>query len=110
MSGVSNLFYRVTKIQSIHSSTAATMSLSPQTVLVTLLETYDDTGDPLSTETLAEQCGHTPSDITPILRSLCQIEFVTEADGNYRPTVTAREFQQYNIELEDIVAVDIVDE
>lgn len=85
------------------------MSLSPHTVLVTIRDHYDATGDPLSVETISEQCGVPPAALTPVLDSLCQAEFIVTTGSGYRPTVTGREFLQLDIELDDVVAVDVVD-
>lgn len=85
------------------------MSLSPQTVLVTILDHYDATGDPLSVEALAEVCGVRQAELTPVLESLCQVEFIVATGSGYRPAVTGREFLQLDVELCDVVAVDAVD-
>jgi len=85
------------------------MSLSPHTVLVTLRDRYDATEEPVAAGTLAELCDQPPADVLPVLRSLCGTDFVVETDDGYRPTVTAREFLQLDVELEDVVAVDLVD-
>ncbi|RLM95279.1 hypothetical protein [Haloarcula sp. Atlit-7R] len=85
------------------------MSLSPHTVLVTLCDRYDATEEPVAPDTVADLCGESPADVIRVLRSLCGTEFVVETDDGYRPTITAREFLRLNVELEDVVAVDVVD-
>lgn len=85
------------------------MSPPPHSVLVTLCDRYDATGNPVTADALAERLGRPPADVTPVLRSLCGTDFVVETDDGYRPTVTAREFLRLDVELEDVVAVDVVD-
>lgn len=85
------------------------MSLSPHTVLVTLCDRYDATESPVTAETIADLCGESMTDVSPVLRSLCGTDFAVETDAGYRPTITAKEFLQLDVELGDVVAIDVVD-
>jgi predicted transcriptional regulator len=85
------------------------MSPLSHTVLVTLRDRYDATEEPVAADTVAELCGEAQADVIPVLRSLCGTDFVVKTDDGYRPTVTAREFLKLDVEVEDVVAVDVVD-
>jgi len=84
------------------------MSLSPHTVLVTLYDRYDATDTPVTAETIAQRCGESPADVVPVLHSLDRTDFIVETDTGYRPTITAREFLQLDVEFGDVVAIDVI--
>jgi len=86
------------------------MSLSAHTVLVTTCAVYDDEGDPPDARTVATAIGTPPATVCPVLQSLCQSEFLAETTDGYRPTVTARELLDRGIHLDDVAAVDVVEE
>jgi len=86
------------------------MSVSSHTVLVTTCELYDDEGDPPTARTVATAMGRPPGTVRPVLRSLCRTEFLAETAAGYRPTITARELLDRGIHLDDVAAVDVVED
>lgn len=86
------------------------MSLSQHTVLVTALDEYDAAGGPVSVESIAGAVSADPSRVRPVVAALSESEFLAETAEGYRPTVTARELLDLDIELDDVVAVDPVEE
>jgi len=85
------------------------MDVSPQAVLVAVCEEYDAAEEPVSPQQIATAVGTTPGQVRPILESLSRSEFLAQTDGGYRPTVTAREFLELDIELADVAIVEVVD-
>lgn len=86
------------------------MSVSPHAVLVTTCKLYDAEGEPPSAPAVAERLDATTGAVRRVLRSLCRAEFLAETGAGYRPTVTARELCERGIHLDDVAAVDVVEE
>lgn len=86
------------------------MSVSPHTVLVATRDSYDSEDGPPSARTIAETIDVDVGSVRPVLRSLCRVQLLAETATGYRPTVTGRELLERGIHLDDVAAVDIVDE
>jgi predicted transcriptional regulator len=86
------------------------MPVSEQSVLVAVVQRYDNTGEPLSTAAVAARTDGDDDAVAAALERLAASEFLVETATGYRPTVTAREFLALDIEVDDIVAVAVVEE
>jgi predicted transcriptional regulator len=86
------------------------MDVSPHTVLVAVCDEFDAVDEPVSTQQIAAAVGTTPGQIQPTLDSFCQAEFLAQKADRYRPTVTAREFLELDVELSDVAVVEIIEE
>jgi len=86
------------------------MDVSPHAVLVAVRDEYDTADEPVGPREIATAVGTTPRQIQPILDSFCQAEFLARTAEGYRPTVTAREFLELDVELTDVAVVEIVEE
>lgn len=86
------------------------MCVSEHSVLVTVVERYDDAGEPLSTATVAARTDGDHSAVVDVLDTLATTEFLVRTPSGYRPTVTAREFLALDVTLDDVVALDVVEE
>ena len=86
------------------------MSVSAHAALVTTCALYDDGSEPPSARAIAKAMDATTEAVRPVLQSLCQSEFLAATTAGYRPTVTARELLDRGIRLDDVAAVDVVEE
>jgi len=86
------------------------MDVSPHTVLVTVRDEYDAVDKPVGPQQIAAAIGTTSNDIRPTLESLYRSEFLAKTGDGYRPTVTAREFLELDVELSDVAVVEIIEE
>lgn len=86
------------------------MDVSPHTVLVAVRDEYDAVDEPIGPQQIATVVGTTPRQIRPILESLCRSEFLAQTGEDYRPTVTAREFLEIDVELSDVAVVEIIED
>jgi predicted transcriptional regulator len=86
------------------------MHVSPHTVLVAVLDEYDTVDEPVGPQQIATAVETTPRQVQQTLDSLCRAEFLTRTAKGYRPTVTAREFIELDIELSDVAVVEFIDE
>jgi len=86
------------------------MDVSPHTVLVTVRDEYDAVDEPVGPQQIATAVGTTSNQIRPILESFCRSEFLAKTADGYRPTVTAREFLELDVELSDVAVVEIIED
>jgi hypothetical protein len=86
------------------------MPVSEQSVLVTVVERYDDTGEPLSTAAVAARTGGDEDAVAAALDRLAASEFLVEMSAGFRPTVTARWFLALDIDMDEVVAMEVVEE
>ena len=86
------------------------MPVSEQSVLVAVVEQYDDTGEPPSSSAVAARTDGDDDAVAAALERLAASEFLVETATGFRPTVTAREFLALDIEVDDIVAVSVAEE
>lgn len=86
------------------------MDVSPHAMLVTVRDEYDAADEPVSPRQVATAVNTTSEQIRPVLDSLCRCDFLAHPGEGYRPTVTAREFLELDVELSDVAVVEIVDE
>ncbi|MGB9951030.1 hypothetical protein ACOZ4F_01300 (plasmid) [Haloarcula marismortui] len=86
------------------------MDVSPHTVLVTVRDEYDAVDEPVGPKQIATAVGTTSKQIRPILESFCRNEFLVKTADGYRPTVTAREFLELDVELSDVAVVEIIED
>ncbi|QGA84084.1 hypothetical protein [Halomicrobium sp. LC1Hm] len=85
------------------------MPQTPHEVLVATIEAYEAEHKPVCERTVARSLGATPVEVRKTLDRLHRVEFLVATDAGYRPTVTAREFLELDITLNDVTAVDLVD-
>lgn len=86
------------------------MSLSPHTVLVTVVDHYEESDAPVTARAVAESQAAPAAELSRSLDSLCEFELLESTEDGYRPTVTARELLALDIELDDALVVDVVEE
>lgn len=86
------------------------MEPSTHTVLVEVVDRYREAGEPIRARTVAESLGVRRSTVSEPLETLCEFELLRETDRGYRPTVTARELLALDIDLDETVALDLIDE
>lgn len=86
------------------------MDVSPHAVLVAVRDEFDAVDEPVSPQQIATAVGTTPRQIQPTLDSFCQAEFLGRTTDGYRPTVTAREFLELDVELSDVAVVELIDD
>jgi len=86
------------------------MSLSPHTVLVAVVDQHEDSEEPVPARAVAESQGVPEESVSQSLESLCEFELLEPTERGYRPTVTARELLALDIELDDVLALDLVEE
>jgi len=86
------------------------MSLSPHTVLVEVVDQYEQSEEPVTARTVAESQAVPEETLSNTLESLCEFELLELTEEGYRPTVTARELLALDIELDDVLVLDLVEE
>lgn len=86
------------------------MSVSAHAVLVAVVERYETTGEPLTPDAVAVRTDGDDTTVAERLERLADGPLLAETAAGYRPTVTAREFLTLDVELDDIVALDVVEE
>jgi len=86
------------------------MDASPHAVLVAICEKYDTVDEPVGPTQIATAVGTTPRQVRPILKSLRRTEFVAETAEGYRPTITAREFLELDIQLSEVAVVEVIED
>lgn len=84
------------------------MSVSAHAVLVAVVEQYD--GEPLTREAIARRTGADDAAVDECLATLVDTELLAATESGYRPTVTGREFLALDVDLQDIVALEVVEE
>jgi len=85
------------------------MEPSPHSILVTVCELYDSTEEPVSLQQVATAADTSVPHVRPALKGLYQTEFLIRSGDGYRPTVTAREFLELDVELADVAVLDFVE-
>lgn len=86
------------------------MEPSTHTVLVEVVDRYRESGEPVRARAVADSLGLTESAVSEPLDSLCEFELLQSVERGYRPTVTAREMLELDIDLDETVALDFVEE
>lgn len=74
-------------------------------ILARLVEWYDESEEPLSPDTLTEQLDGNHEAIADCLETFAANDFLAPVEGGYRPTVTARELLELDIDFEETVLV-----
>lgn len=74
-------------------------------LLARIVGRHDDTQQPVTAATLADVFDTEKPDIEERLASLAANELLTPAEDGYRPTVTARELLELDIDLEGNLVV-----
>lgn len=85
------------------------MSLSRQTVLTTLLARDRAAGEPTPPEDLAASFDAPTSRVRDTLETLREMELVEGTDDGYRPTQTAYDLDDLDVEFDDVLVLDIVE-
>ncbi|WP_018256129.1 hypothetical protein [Halomicrobium katesii] len=85
------------------------MPQTPHEVLVATIEAYEAEHEPVCERTVARSLEATPAEVQRTLERLDRVEFLAATGNGYRPTVTACEFLELDITLDDVAAVDLVD-
>lgn len=75
------------------------------TLLARIVERYDDDERPVTPATLSDVVDADESAIEVCLTELASHELLAPVDGGYRPTITARELLELDIDLEDALVV-----
>lgn len=83
---------------------------SPNNVLEAVCDAAESGATPLSVQDIATATDTTPRRLRPVLESLRRAEFLRRTDDGYRPTVTAREFLELDVELKDVAVLEFVDD
>lgn len=86
------------------------MTPSTHAVLVSLVERYDATGDPVTQKALAASLDRCESELSGTIERFCEVELAARERGGYRPTVTARELLDAGIDLDETVALEVREE
>lgn len=86
------------------------MSPPRHTVLVEVVDQYEESGEPVTAAAIAESRGVSRTTLSQSLDSLCDFELLEPTEQGYRPTVTARELLALDIELDDALVLDLVEE
>lgn len=79
------------------------MTPSPYRLLEYVVATYDDLDRPLTLADAATQFGVTREKADECFDRLVECELLAMADEGYRPTITARELLELNIDDEFVV-------
>ena len=79
------------------------MTPSPHRLLEYVVDTYDDLGRPLTPADVATQFGMTREKADECFDRLVECELLARADEGYRPTITARELLELDIDDEFVV-------
>ncbi|ELZ21114.1 hypothetical protein C475_19188 [Halosimplex carlsbadense 2-9-1] len=86
------------------------MSPSSHTVLVAVVDQYQNSDEPVTAHSIAESQGLSEEALTRPLESLCELELLESTEQGYRPTVTARELLALDIDPDDVLVLDLVEE
>jgi predicted transcriptional regulator len=86
------------------------MSLPTQRVLVEVVDRYRESSEPVSRQRISRSLDCPPSDVSPSLDRLADFELVEATAEGYRPTVTACELLELEVELDDVLVLDLVEE
>jgi predicted transcriptional regulator len=86
------------------------MSPSPHSVLVAVVDRYEEAGEPVTAAAVAESRNVSEEALSEPLESLCEFELLEPTERGYRPTVTARELLALDVELDDALVLDLVEE
>jgi DNA-binding IclR family transcriptional regulator len=79
------------------------MTPSPYRLLEFVVATYDDLDRPLTPADTATQFGMPRENAVECFGKLVECELLTKADDGYRPTITARELLELDIDDEFVV-------
>lgn len=79
------------------------------TLLVELTERYERTGDPVTAQELVDSLAASETAVDQALDSLCEFELLAATGNGYRPTVTARELLELDVEFDDVLILEFVD-
>lgn len=85
------------------------MEPTPLTLLSDLVEAYDERERPVSAAALATAHEAEPAAIVECLDRLATCELVDATPAGYRPTVTARELLELDLDAGEFVVVDCPD-
>lgn len=86
------------------------MTPSPYRLLEFVVGTYDDLDRPLTPADAATQFGMTREQADECFDRLVKCELLARMDDGYRPTITARELLELNIDDEFVVVDANLDE
>lgn len=86
------------------------MSPSTHTVLVEIVDTAQESGEPVTIRELADSLEVPESTVSDRIDSLREFELVARTQQGYRPTVTAHDLLQKDPDFEDLLVVDLVEE
>jgi len=86
------------------------MDPSPDSVLEAVCEAAESDGTPVSVQRISTAVDTTPNRVRPVLESLRRAEFLRRTADGYRPTVTAMEFLELNVELTDVAVLEFVED
>ncbi|WP_424019333.1 MarR family transcriptional regulator [Halorientalis pallida] len=86
------------------------MTPSPYRLLEFVAGTYDDLERPLTPADAATRFGMTREQADECFDRLVECELLTRVDDGYRPTITARELLELNIDDEFVVVDASLDE
>ena len=86
------------------------MTLPPHTVLVEVVDRYQESEEPVTAETVAESLNVPEERLSSSLESLREFELLVQTNDGYRPTVTAQELLALDVELDDVLVLDLVEE
>ncbi|MEF8851869.1 MAG: hypothetical protein V5A44_02320 [Haloarculaceae archaeon] len=86
------------------------MAPSTHTVLVEVVDRYRESGEPVRARAVAESLEVPESALSQPLDSLCEFELLRSTERGYRPTVTAHELLALDIDLDETLALDIVED
>lgn len=86
------------------------MSPSPDEVLVETVRRVEETGSPVTRRELAESLDASEPALREPVASLREYELLEATGRGYRPTVTAHELLELDVELDDVFVFELVDE
>jgi predicted transcriptional regulator len=86
------------------------MSPSPHTVLVSIVDRTEETGEPVTVRELATVVGASEAVLEGPIAALRECDLLETTAEGYRPTVTAHELLALDVDFEDVLVVDIVEE
>jgi predicted transcriptional regulator len=85
------------------------MCPSPYAVLDAVVTIYRERDEPVPPQAIAETLDVPADALDQPLESLRKFELIQPTGGGYRPTVTATELLELDIEFDDILILDLID-
>lgn len=82
------------------------MTVSKYAVLTAVVEAYGESGEPQRPAPIADSMGMSTETVEEVFGALCEYDLLRSVDGGVRPTVTAYELLDLDVDAADVLVID----